>query len=175
MPLTLIGHVSQVSHVIHTSDRDDLWTLICPLSWDAYGSSGDPRKEPEQAHVPVQLSGDLKLGCGVGPPHGVPVDWNQQRQNWVNKKKPSGLDKLKGFCATLLTCNIYFSVGQRSQVGRGERVKAPSIHLGHAVPSVEFVVKIQADLSREADMLLKRAKTWHLFNIYMGNEKKALI
>lgn len=58
----------------HTTDRDDLWTLICPLSWDAYGSSGDPRKEPEQAHVPVQLSGDLKLGCGVGPPHGVPVD-----------------------------------------------------------------------------------------------------
>lgn len=151
-----------------TNDRHDIWTLICPLSWDAYGSGGDPRKEPEQTHVPVQLSADLELGCGVGPPHCIPVDWRQSRKNWFKKKKTSGLDKLKGYCVTLLTCNIYFSVGQRSQVRRGESVKAPSIHLGHAIPSVQFVVKIQADLSRKADVLLKRAKTWHLFNINMG-------
>lgn len=51
-----------------------------------------------------------------------------------------------------LTCNIHFSSGQRSQVRRGECVKTPSIHLGHTVPSVEFVVEIQTHLNGHKDL-----------------------
>lgn len=53
-----------------------------------------------------------------------------------------------------LTCNVYFSCGQRSQVGRGECIETPSIHLGYTVPSVKFVVKIEAHLTTDKDKFL---------------------
>lgn len=42
---------------------------------DTYSQSSDSREQPEEAYVAVQLSLDLKLCCGVCPPHCVPVDW----------------------------------------------------------------------------------------------------
>lgn len=51
-----------------------------------------------------------------------------------------------------LTCNVHFTNDQRRQVRRGERIETPSIHLGHTVPSVEFVVEIQAHLNRDKDV-----------------------
>lgn len=114
-----------VTRHTHTSDRDDLWTLICPLSWDAYGSGGDPRKEPEQAHVPVQLSGDLELGCGVGPPHGIPVDWKQrQRQNW-RKKKPLDLINWKGFVWLCLLVISTSALARGARLGEEKALKLP--------------------------------------------------
>jgi len=75
---------------------------------------------------------------------------------WRKMEKP-GLqsrviyDMKTGSLYHWLTCNIHFSSGQRSQVRRGECTETTSIHLGHTIPSVEFVVEIKAHLNREKD------------------------
>lgn len=142
---------------------DPLAEILRWRRWSQERAWADPRS----CSAPCRLETWLWCWPSTLYPSWLKTTWTNQ----IKKKKNSGLDKLKGFAwICLLTCNIYFSVGQRGQVRRGESVKAPSIHLGHAISSVEFVVKIQAYLSREADVLLKRAKTWHLFNINTGNE-----
>lgn len=48
------------------------WTGSGPRA--TYSSSGDSGEQPEQPHVPIQLGADMKLCCGVCPPHRIPVD-----------------------------------------------------------------------------------------------------
>lgn len=66
------------------------------------------------------------------------------------------------------TCDVHFTDGQRSQVGRVECIETAGVHLGHAVPSVEFVVEIQAHLHTvtrviETKELKKRDQTFIRF------------
>ncbi len=71
----------------------------------------------------------------------------------MNRGDPSWTSEGKWQChwSHQLTCNIYFSGGQGSQVRRGKCIETPSIHLGHTITSEKFVVEVQAHLDRDND------------------------
>lgn len=97
------------------------------------------------------------LWCLPSRPYPSWLKGKMEKTDFKNKKKNvrTSDEKWQSHWHQRRTCNIHFSYGQRSQVGRGECIKTPSVHLGHTIPSVEFVVEIQANLNRERHIQYK--------------------